>query len=211
MLIRKWMEGFSSGSEGGEANEALFFAGLHCRHHADCAIGIGERRGFFGPRRRLGWRRLGWWRLGRRLGRLRLLLSSLGSATSAAVLLLRRLEQRRLEQRPLEQRRLEQRWLGWWWLGWWRRLGWLVARGSKRLAAVEISFFDRHRSMNSLTSPNKWEPHGAAPSPDASMLIGEPLQVIIAIVSRMWAHWTFCELTLRVSKIVRAQTIFALI
>ena len=136
------MEGFSSGSEGGEANEALFFAGLHCRHHADCAIGIGERRGFFGPRRRLGWRRLGW-RLGRRLGRLRLLLSSLGSATSAAVLLLRRLEQRRLEQRPLEQRRLEQRRLGWRW----RRLGWrwLVICEAKKLAAVEIGFFDRRQ------------------------------------------------------------------
>jgi hypothetical protein len=46
VLIRKWMEGFSSDSGGGEANEALFFAELHCSHHADCAIGISERRGF---------------------------------------------------------------------------------------------------------------------------------------------------------------------
>jgi hypothetical protein len=46
------MEGFSSDSGGGEANEALFFAGLRCRHHAAYAIGIGERRGFFGPRDR---------------------------------------------------------------------------------------------------------------------------------------------------------------
>src|SRR5215472_12668940 len=46
----KWMVGFSSDSGGGEANEALFFAGLHCRHHAHYAIGIGERRGFgFSP------------------------------------------------------------------------------------------------------------------------------------------------------------------
>jgi hypothetical protein len=52
VLIRKWMEGFSSDSGGGETNEALFFAGLHCRHHADYAIGIGERRGFFWPRDR---------------------------------------------------------------------------------------------------------------------------------------------------------------
>jgi hypothetical protein len=70
--------------------------------------------------------------LGRRLGRLRLLLSSLGSAAaSTAVLLLWRLEQRRLEQRPLEQRRLGWRWLGWRWLRrlgwrWLRRWGWLV-------------------------------------------------------------------------------------
>jgi hypothetical protein len=50
-----------------------------------------------------------------------LLLSTLGFAASAAVLLLRRLEQQRLEQRPMEQRRLEQRRLGWRWLdggGW---------------------------------------------------------------------------------------------
>jgi hypothetical protein len=40
------MEGFSSDSGGGEANEALFFAELHCSHHADWAIGISERRGF---------------------------------------------------------------------------------------------------------------------------------------------------------------------
>jgi hypothetical protein len=46
VLIGKRMEGFSSDSGGGEANEALFLAGLHCRHLADYAIGIGERRGF---------------------------------------------------------------------------------------------------------------------------------------------------------------------
>jgi len=38
--------GLSSDSGGGEANEALFFAGLHYRHHAYYSIGIGERRGF---------------------------------------------------------------------------------------------------------------------------------------------------------------------
>jgi hypothetical protein len=102
-------------------------------HRRGCAGRLGR------PRLGLGRRWLGQSRLGRRrLGRqLRLLLSSLGSAASAAVLLLRRLEQRRLEQRPLEQRRLERRRLGWRWLGW------LVICGSKKLTAVEISFIDR--------------------------------------------------------------------
>jgi hypothetical protein len=46
VLVKVDGGGFSSDSGGGEANEALFFAGLHCRHHAHYAIGIGERRGF---------------------------------------------------------------------------------------------------------------------------------------------------------------------
>ena len=53
----------------------FFFAGLHCRHHANYAIGIGERSGSFRPQSR-PW-----------------LPRSAASAASAAVLLLRRLEQ----------------------------------------------------------------------------------------------------------------------
>ena len=104
---------------------------------------------------------MGW---GRRLGRLRLLLSSLGSAASAAVLLLRRLEQRRLEQGPLEQRRLEQRqlgwrrlgwrWLGWRWLGWW---GWLVICGPKKSGCHRNQFSSI--VGNALSAPG----HGSLP------------------------------------------------
>jgi len=105
--------------------------------------------------RRLGRRRVGW----RWLGRVRMLLSGLGSAASAAVLLLRRLEQRRLEQRPLEQRRLEQRRLGWrrlgWrWLGWW---GWLVICGPKKSGCHRNQFSSI--VGNALSAPG----HGSLP------------------------------------------------
>jgi hypothetical protein len=43
------------------------------------------------------------------------------------------------------------------------------------------------------------------------MLIGEQLQVIMATCLAHVGHWAFRELTLRVSKIVRPQTIFVLI
>ena len=63
----------------------------------------------------------------------------------------------------------------------------------RKLAAVEISFCDRRQRAVRITSPSKefpyrakqMGPHGAAPSLKASMLIGEQLQTIMAIVSRM--------------------------
>jgi hypothetical protein len=42
-----------------------------------------------------------------------------------------------------------------------------------------------HRPRNSLTSPNKWGRTERPPSLETSMLIGEQLRVIMAIVSRM--------------------------
>jgi hypothetical protein len=63
----------------------------------------------------------------------------------------------------------------------------------RKLAAVEINFCDRRQRAVRITSPSKefayrakqMGPHGAAPSLKASMLIGEQLQTIMAIVSRM--------------------------
>ena len=61
--------------------------------------------------------------------------------------------------------------------------------------AVEISFFDRRqravRTSLWVTAEEfayltkQMGPHGAAPSPEASMLIDEQLQVIVAIVARI--------------------------
>jgi hypothetical protein len=59
----------------------------------------------------------------------------------------------------------------------------------KKLAAVEINFFDRRqrvmRPEEFAYLTKQMGPHGAAPSLKASMFIGKQFQVIMAIVSGM--------------------------
>jgi hypothetical protein len=68
---------------------------------------------------------------------------------------------------------------------------WIKKAGRRRNQFLRSSATRRphqgmgHPPRNSLTSPNKWGRTERSPSLETSMLIGEHLQVIMAIVSRM--------------------------
>jgi hypothetical protein len=77
----------------------------------------------------------------------------------------------------------------------WRWWGWLVICGSKKLTAAEnsSSIVGNAPSAPGHGSPpeefaypsKQMGPHGAAPSPEGSMLVDEQLQAIMVIVPRM--------------------------